>query len=71
MKEFGVQRISLGVQSFDDDVLRYMGRSHTHAETLQSIENMRRFGFDNIFIDLIYGYPVKLSRTGQKYVASG
>lgn len=57
MKEFGVQRISLGVQSFDDDVLRYMGRSHTHAETLASIENIRRFGFDNIFIDLIYGYP--------------
>ena len=57
MKEYGVQRISLGVQSFDDRVLNYMGRAHTHHETLASIENMRAVGFENIFIDLIYGYP--------------
>lgn len=57
MKDYGVQRISLGVQSFDDRVLNYMGRSHNHRETLVSIENMRKVGFENIFIDLIYGYP--------------
>lgn len=57
MKDYGVQRISLGVQSFDDKVLNYMGRAHSHQETLASIENMRKAGFENIFIDLIYGYP--------------
>lgn len=57
MKDYGVNRISLGVQSFDNDVLRYMGRAHDHEQTLQSIENMRKVGFDNIFIDLIYGFP--------------
>ena len=57
MKDYGVDRISLGVQSFDDKVLAYMGRTHDHAGTLESIDTMRRVGIDNIFIDLIYAYP--------------
>jgi oxygen-independent coproporphyrinogen-3 oxidase len=57
MKEHGVDRISLGVQSFDDQVLRMMGRSHNHAEAMEAIENTRKAGFENIYIDLIYGYP--------------
>ena len=57
MKDYGVHRISLGVQSFDDAILAYMGRVHTHADTLAAIENMRTAGIDNIFIDLIYAYP--------------
>ncbi len=57
MKDYGVDRISLGVQSLDDQVLRTMARAHDHRQTLESIANMRATGFDNIFIDLIYGYP--------------
>jgi oxygen-independent coproporphyrinogen-3 oxidase len=57
MKDHGVDRISLGVQSFDDQVLRMMGRAHSHAEAMEAIENTRKAGFDNIYIDLIYGYP--------------
>ena len=57
MKDQGVDRISLGVQSFDDQVLRMMGRSHNHAEAMEAIENTRKAGFENIYIDLIYGYP--------------
>jgi oxygen-independent coproporphyrinogen-3 oxidase len=57
MKDYGVDRISLGVQSFSDEILNAMGRVHSHAETLQSIKEMRRAGFDNIAIDLIYAYP--------------
>lgn len=57
LKDHGVDRISLGVQSFDDQVLRMMGRSHNHAESMEAIENCRNAGFDNIYIDLIYGYP--------------
>jgi oxygen-independent coproporphyrinogen-3 oxidase len=57
MKDYGVQRISLGVQSFDDPVLAAMGRTHNNADTLESIKQMRRAGFDNIAIDLIYAYP--------------
>lgn len=57
MKDNGVDRISLGVQSFDDQVLRMMGRAHSHAESMEAIDNCRKAGFDNIYIDLIYGYP--------------
>jgi oxygen-independent coproporphyrinogen-3 oxidase len=57
MKDYGVQRISLGVQSFDDSILSAMGRTHNNADTHESIKQMRRAGFDNIAIDLIYAYP--------------
>jgi len=57
MKDYGVNRLSMGVQSFDDTILARMGRVHTHADTLKAIEQIRKAGIDNIFIDLIYGYP--------------
>ncbi|MDH5729456.1 MAG: coproporphyrinogen III oxidase family protein [Gammaproteobacteria bacterium] len=57
MQDHGVHRISMGVQSFDDDILAYMGRVHTHQDTLDAITQMRRAKIENIFIDLIYAYP--------------
>jgi len=57
MKDYGVHRISLGVQSFDDPILSYMGRTHNHAQTLESIDTMRDVGIEHIMIDLIYAYP--------------
>ena len=67
MKDYGVDRISLGVQSFDDSVLAQMGRAHNHAETLQSIEQMRKAGIENVFLDLIYAYP---NHTLESWVAN-
>ena len=57
MKDYGVHRISLGVQSFDDPILSYMGRTHNHQQTLDSIANIRKAEIETIFIDLIYAYP--------------
>ena len=57
LKDYGVDRISLGVQSFDDDVLRYMARAHDNEQTEQSIRNIYKAGIENVSIDLIYGYP--------------
>lgn len=57
MKDYGVNRISLGVQSFDEQILRTMGRVHSHLQSLEALENIRKAGFDNSYIDLIYGYP--------------
>lgn len=57
LKDYGVDRISLGVQSFDDPMLASMGRTHNNAQSLESIDQIRKAGIDNIFIDLIYGYP--------------
>lgn len=57
MKDYGVDRISLGVQSFDDPILAAMGRTHNNADSLHAIDQIRKAGFDNLFIDLIYAYP--------------
>ena len=53
----GINRISLGVQSFDDDDLKNAGRLHGSAEIFRDIESLRKYGFNNINIDLISGLP--------------
>jgi oxygen-independent coproporphyrinogen III oxidase len=53
----GVNRASLGVQSLDDEELRFMGRPHSSRDTLQAYEDLRRAGFENISLDLIAGMP--------------
>jgi oxygen-independent coproporphyrinogen-3 oxidase len=57
LKEGGVNRLSFGVQSFNDDLLKRIGRSHRKTDVFQSIEHARTAGFDNISIDLIYSLP--------------
>jgi len=51
----GVNRLNLGVQSFDDGVLDFLGRIHTGGAAMEAIDMARRAGFDNLGIDLIYG----------------
>ena len=53
----GVNRISLGVQSANDDILRLIGRRHTFKQAEQAVKMAKAEGFDNISIDLIYGLP--------------
>lgn len=53
----GVNRLSIGVQSFSDDVLVKLGRIHTAREAVDAVTNARNAGFTNISIDLIYGVP--------------
>jgi oxygen-independent coproporphyrinogen-3 oxidase len=53
----GVNRISLGVQSFSDPILRRLGRGHTAAEAGEAFHLLRETGFGNIGLDLIYGLP--------------
>ncbi len=55
LRELGINRLSLGVQSFDDGELRLMQRRHDSVATLRAFEQAREAGFDNISIDLIYG----------------
>ena len=52
----GVNRISMGVQSFCDAHLKWMNRRHTAATALRAFEKLRAAGFDNISIDLIFGF---------------
>lgn len=56
-KEIGINRLSIGVQSFFEDDLAWMNRAHTAKQSIDQLEMARRF-FDNITIDLIYGTPI-------------
>lgn len=57
MRRQGVNRVNLGAQSFHDDELRLLGRIHTALQARQAVEMLRRKGFDNLGLDLIYGIP--------------
>ena len=50
-----VNRVSLGIQSFDDRVLKFMNRRHTAEEAERAVERLRKAGIENISIDLIFG----------------
>ena len=56
-RDLGVRFLSLGIQSFDADALRFLGRRHTPEQALRSFEIARSAGFETISIDLIYGLP--------------
>lgn len=57
LRQLGINRLSVGIQSFVDNHLIYFGRKHTAGEAIAAIENARKAGFYNISADLIYGFP--------------
>lgn len=57
LKAEGFNRISLGVQNDDDQLLRKLGRPHNYRQAVQAVELARRIGFHNISLDLMYGLP--------------
>jgi oxygen-independent coproporphyrinogen-3 oxidase len=57
LRAMGVNRLSLGVQSFDDAELRWLGRIHTAADAARAFSDARAAGFENISLDLIFGLP--------------
>jgi oxygen-independent coproporphyrinogen-3 oxidase len=57
LRQIGVNRLSFGVQTFDDPLLKSLGRTHTGAEAVEALEMARRAGFDNVNLDFIYGLP--------------
>jgi oxygen-independent coproporphyrinogen-3 oxidase len=62
-REAGVNRLSLGVQSFDDRALQWLGRLHDRNEASGAIERARAAGFENLSIDLIFGLPTGVARS--------
>ena len=57
LRQTPVNRLSIGVQSFSEEDLRFMNRSHNASEALTSIQNAQQAGFGNLSVDLIYGSP--------------
>lgn len=61
-RELGINRVSLGVQSFEPAVLGWMHRTHTAEQAMAAMEVLRAAGFENVSLDLIYGLPSALGR---------
>jgi oxygen-independent coproporphyrinogen-3 oxidase len=57
LKKFGVNRISLGVQSWDDNLLKLLGREHNARQAEESFRILRDAGFANINVDVMFGLP--------------
>ena len=63
----GVNRVSMGVQSFEDRILRFIGRRHTARQAVEAVTNLCAAGISNVSIDLIFGLP---GQTVESWTAS-
>ncbi len=59
IKNIGVNRLSIGIQSLNDEILQYLGRKHSAKMAIDAVENACKAGFENISLDLIYGIPLR------------
>jgi len=59
LKDAGVNRLSFGVQTFDDDLLKVIGRTHRRSDVFETIDLARNVGFSNISMDLMYALPTQ------------
>ena len=57
LRSEGFNRVSLGVQCDDDEILKKLGRAHTYAQAVIAVNKIRKFGFKNLSLDLMYGLP--------------
>ena len=57
LQRLRINRVSMGVQSFEDDILRLIGRRHTARQAVDAVSRLREAGITNISIDLIFGLP--------------
>ena len=68
-RDAGVNRLSIGSQSFDDDVLRWMHRTHDSAAIGRAVEAARAGGIDNYSLDLIFALPPEVERSWERDVS--
>lgn len=68
LRRYGINRFSLGVQAFNDKLLKAVGRMHTAQEAREAIERLRTAGFDNINMDLMFGLPAQDMATWQAII---
>lgn len=68
-RELGINRLSIGVQSFDDELLQLIGRRHNAEQARQAVTIAQEAGFDNISIDLMYALPSQTMLQWQSDVA--
>lgn len=68
-RALGINRLSIGIQSFNDHLLQLLGRRHNGLEAIQAVKNAQSAGFDNISIDLMYALPDQTMAMWQKDIA--
>ena len=68
LHEWGVNRLSIGIQSFDNNLLKRLGRIHTAEQAEEAVKLARAAGFDNLSLDLMYGLPGQTMEDLQKSV---
>ncbi len=66
LKSEGFNRVSLGIQCDDDEILKKLGRPHTYEHAEKAVKTIRRAGFKNLSLDLIYGLPGQTLESWQK-----
>ena len=57
LRSEGFNRVSLGIQCDDDEMLKKLGRPHSYAQAVAAVQRIRKFGFKNLSLDLMYGLP--------------
>lgn len=68
--DLGINRLSVGVQSFNDQSLTALGRIHNSKQAIKAIETAHKVGFENINLDLMFGLPHQTEKTAQNDVAT-
>lgn len=66
LRSEGFNRVSLGVQSDNDEILKKIGRPHNYAQAVSAVERIRKAGFKNLSLDLMYGLPAQTLADWQK-----
>lgn len=66
LKNIGINRLSMGSQSFDDNILKLIGRRHNSSETIHAVQLAKEAEFNNISLDLIYGLPTQTQENLKK-----
>ncbi len=65
-RALGINRLSIGIQSFNDEFLQFMNRAHSAEQANTAVQMAQDVGFDNLTIDLIYGVPGSTLQTWEK-----
>ena len=68
--DIGINRLSIGVQSFNDDSLAALGRIHDSKQAIKAIETAHKVGFENFNLDLMFGLPHQTEKTAKNDVAT-
>ena len=66
LKHLPINRLSMGIQTFNEDEIKILGRRHTAAEAIKAVENVYNNGIENISIDLMYALPNQTMHTWQE-----